>query len=213
MKKETVEILQNFASINSGMLFRQGNTIRTLSVAKTVFGSAVVDEEFPKEFAIYDLPEFLNTLAMFKEPEVTFDDKYISVVGDGTSVKYHYSAPNVVVAPPDRNPSFRGDSILSFRLSKQMLASIDKAATVLRLKDVKFDGDAGHIIVFNRDNSGNEFKIELKEFTGEGVALLSVANLKMLPEDYDIKVDDVSVHFESTLGGLSYVVVREKEAE
>lgn len=214
MKKETIEILQNFASINSGMLFREGNTVRTLSVAKTVFASAVVDENFPREFAIYDLPEFLNTLAMFKEPTVTFDDKFIAVVGDGTSVKYHYSAANVVVSPPDRNPAFRGESTLSFRLTRQMFGAIEKASSVLRLKDVRFDGEAGTIVVFNRDNSGNEFKIELKGHNGTGMALLSVANLKMLTDEYDVAVDDVSAHFVSPNGGnLTYVVVREKEAD
>lgn len=212
MKKETIEILENFASINSGMLFRQGNVVRTLSVPKTVFASAVVDEVFPREFAIYDLPEFLNTLAMFKDPVVAYEDNYIKISGDGTSVKYHYSSPNVVVAPPDRNPGL-GTPDLSFRLTRQMLAGIEKASAVLRLKDVRFNGEDGTIIVFNRDNSGNEYKIDLKGHNGTGNALFSVANLKMLPDDYDVSVDSVAAHLKSPDGGnLSYVVVREQEA-
>lgn len=214
MKKETIEILENFAGINSGMLFRQGNVIRTLSVPKTVFASAVVDEVFPREFAIYDLPEFLNTLAMFKDPEVAFEDSFIKISGDGTSVKYHYSSPNVVVAPPDRNPGFQGTPELEFRLTRQMFAGIEKASAVLRLKDVRFNGQDGTIIVFNRDNSGNEYKIDLKGHTGSGSALFSVANLKMLPDDYDVRVDVMAAHFTVPDGAdLTYVVVREKEAD
>jgi len=212
MKKETVEILSNFAGINTGILIRQGNVVRVLSGARTVFASAVVDESFPKEFAIYDLPEFLNTLAMFKEPQITFEDNWILIKGDGTSVKYHYSSPTVVVAAPDKNPAFRGDPVLEFALSRAALASIDKAANVLRLKDVRFDGETGQAIVFNRDKSGNEFKVELKDCKGVGSALLSVANLKMLPDDYNVRVDDVAAHFVSPNGGdLTYVVVREQD--
>lgn len=214
MKKETIAVLQNFASINSGMLFRQGNVVRTLSVARTVFASAVVEEVFPREFAIYDLPEFLNTLAMFKEPVVEFTDAYIKVTGETTTVKYHYSSTNVVVAPPDKNPSFKGDPTLAFRLTSAMLAGIEKASAVLRLKDVRFDGENGEIVVFNRDHTGNEYKIELKDHVGQGSALLSVGNLKMLPDDYDVRVDEVSAHFASPNGSdLTYVVVREKEGD
>ena len=212
MKKATVEILNNFASINTGMLFRTGNAVRVLSGARTVFASAVVEETFPREFAIYDLPEFLNTLAMFKEPEISYEDNFILVKGDGTSVKYHYSSPTVVVAAPDMNPAFRGDAVLEFSLSRAALASIEKAANVLRLKDVRFDGESGQAIVFNRDKSGNEFKVDLKDCKGQGAALLSVANMKMLPDDYNVRVDEVAAHFVSPNGGdLTYVVVREQE--
>lgn len=212
MKKDTIEILNNFAGINTGMLFRPGNVIRSLSGARTVFARATVDEEFPREFAIYDLPEFLNTLAMFKEPEVSYEDNYIKITGDGSSVKYHYSAPNVIVSPPDKDPAFRGDTpVLAFKMTRQILANIDKASGVLRLKEVRFDGEAGIITVFNRDNSGNEYKIEMKDQVGTGSALFSVASLKMLPDDYDVTIDDVAGHFKAPGDSLAYVVVREAE--
>ena len=214
MKKDTIDILQNFASINTGMLFRPGNVIRSLSGPRTVFARAVVDEQFPREFAIYDLPEFLNTLAMFKDPVVSYEDNYILVTGEGSTVKYHYSAPNVIVAPPDKDPAFRGDEpVLTFKLTRQILASIEKASNVLRLKEVRFDGAAGMITVFNRDNSGNEFNIEMKDHAGTGSALFSVASLKMLPDDYEVRVDDVAGHFKAPGDALAYVVVRESEAQ
>ena len=212
MKKDTIEILQNFAGINTGMLFRPGNVIRILSGARTVFARAVVDEQFPREFAIYDLPEFLNTLAMFKDPQVVYEEHYIQITGEGSSVKYHYSAPNVIVSPPDKDPAFRGDEpVLAFKMTRQMLASIEKASSVLRLKEVRFDGEAGCITVHNRDNSGNEFKIDMKDHVGTGSALFSVASLKMLPDDYEVSIDDVAGHFKAPGDALAYVVVREAE--
>lgn len=212
MKKETIAILQNFATINQGILFRPGNTVRTLSVARNVYAGAVVDEDFKKEFAIYDLPEFLNTLAMFNDPQVLFEDAYIHIIGAGTSVKYHYSSPNVVVAPPDKNPGIKGSIALEFTLTKSMLAGIEKAAAVMKLKEIKFDGATSSLLVYNRDNTGNEYKIDLKGCKGTGSALMKIDNLKMMADDYAVTVDDVSIHFVSPNGNdLTYVAVREAE--
>lgn len=212
MKKETIAILQNFATINQGILFRPGNAIRTLSVARNVYAGAVVDEDFKKEFAIYDLPEFLNTMAMFNEPQVLFEDAYIHIIGADTSVKYHYSSPNVVVAPPDKNPGIKGAIALEFTLTKAMLAGIEKAAAVMKLKEIKFDGATSSLLVFNRDNTGNEYKIDLKGCKGTGEALMKIDNLKMMADEYVVTVDDVSIHFVSPNGNdLTYVAVREAE--
>ena len=215
MKKETIQLLENFSGINSGILIRAGNVIRTISVSRTVFASAVVDEAFPREFAIYDLNEFLKTLALFQDPEVEYTDTFIAIKGDGRSVKYHYSAPTVVVSPPDKNPADIQDPLLSFKLSETMFENIMKAAGVLRLKEVRFDGENKEILVFNKDNSGNEYRIELPaEAEGEGTALLSINNLKMLSDDYNVVVGEKTVQFKSASGdNLLYVVGREAEAE
>ena len=54
----TLDVLKNFSSINSSMLFRSGNTIRTISPQKTIMAKATVDTDFPKRFAIYNLDRF-----------------------------------------------------------------------------------------------------------------------------------------------------------
>ncbi len=58
LSNETLSVLKNFASINQGILFKPGKTIRTISTHKNILAEAVVSEEIPKEFGVYDLNNF-----------------------------------------------------------------------------------------------------------------------------------------------------------
>ena len=62
LSDKTHTILKNFAGINNSILVKQGNQLRTISVAKNILAEAEIEEDFPREFAIYDLNQFLNGL-------------------------------------------------------------------------------------------------------------------------------------------------------
>lgn len=48
ISKRTLEVLKNFASINSGIIVNEGNTLNTLSSTKNILAEAKVDEVFTK---------------------------------------------------------------------------------------------------------------------------------------------------------------------
>jgi hypothetical protein len=52
---------KNFAGINNSILVKQGNSLVAISVQKYP-AEAEITEEFPRDFAIYDLNQFLNGL-------------------------------------------------------------------------------------------------------------------------------------------------------
>ena len=60
LSNETLTVLKNFSSINQGIQFKKGNKLTTVSSGKTVLAQANLKDEFPKEFCIYDLNEFLS---------------------------------------------------------------------------------------------------------------------------------------------------------
>ena len=62
LSNETMNILKNFSTINSGLFFKSGKKISTVSPSKTILAEAVLTEEFPKDFGIYDLNNFLSVL-------------------------------------------------------------------------------------------------------------------------------------------------------
>ena len=62
LSDKTLLLLKNFSGINQSILFRQGNKLRTISVMKNILAEAEITEEFPKDFGIYDLNQFLNGL-------------------------------------------------------------------------------------------------------------------------------------------------------
>ena len=57
---KTLTVLKNFAGINNSILVKEGNQLRTISVAKNILAEAEIEEDFPRQFGIYDLNQFLN---------------------------------------------------------------------------------------------------------------------------------------------------------
>ena len=72
LSDKTIKLLKNFSSINQSILFKEGSKLRTISVMKNILAEATVDEEFPKDFGIYDLVQFLNGLDLHETPELDF---------------------------------------------------------------------------------------------------------------------------------------------
>ena len=59
LSSNTLNLLNNFSTINSGITVKSGNELTTVSAMKNIFAKAVVDETFDKEHSIYDLSEYL----------------------------------------------------------------------------------------------------------------------------------------------------------
>ena len=215
LKKSTIEVLRNFNGINQGILFREGNTIRTMSVMRTIFASAKVEDTFPKEFAIYDLGEFLSTISLFDTPDIQFKDEFF-IVAEGTSkVKYFYSNPNVVVSPPEKNVAMP-DADVTFNISRMQIDQLLKASAVMKLKD--FAVTDGGVKVFNRNSVGNQYTIDLEMETSvtNFEYTIKVDNLKFIPADYAVSISAKGIsQFRSTAGKdvpeLEYFVALDSE--
>jgi hypothetical protein len=80
LSDNALAILKNFAGINNSILVKQGNKLRTISVAKNILAEAEIKEEFPRDFAIYDLNQFLNGLSLHQDPDLDFQqESYLSI--------------------------------------------------------------------------------------------------------------------------------------
>ena len=69
LSNETVSVLKNFSTINQNLVIKSGNKITTMSAMKNIVAKAAVIENFPQQFAIYDLNEFLSAISLFSKPE------------------------------------------------------------------------------------------------------------------------------------------------
>ena len=103
LSDDSLTILKNFAGINNSILVKQGNKLRTISVAKNILAEAQIVEEFPRNFAIYDLNQFLNGLSLHQDPELDFSNDSHMVIREGKRrVKYFFADPNVIISPPEK---------------------------------------------------------------------------------------------------------------
>ena len=76
ISEHTTSVLKNFASINQNLVIKEGKTISTMSAMKNIVAKAEVDEDFPREIAIYDLNEFLAALSLFNNPVLDFSEGF-----------------------------------------------------------------------------------------------------------------------------------------
>ena len=83
LSDKTLSVLKNFSSINQSILFKSGNKLRTISVMKNILAEATITEEFPKDFGIYDLNQFLNGLGLHQNPELVFKNDGHVVIKEG----------------------------------------------------------------------------------------------------------------------------------
>jgi hypothetical protein len=59
-------------------------------------------ESFP-DFAIYDLNEFLGAMSLFEDPELEFQDKYVSIKQGNMNIKFFAADPSVSGSTTESN--------------------------------------------------------------------------------------------------------------
>lgn len=202
LNKNTVEVLKNFSTINAGIIFKEGNVVRSMSVMRNVFARAVVPDTFAKEFAVYDLPEFISTMSLFEDPSITFEDNHL-VLSEGTNrIKYFYSSPTVIIAPPDKELKMSTFDA-SFNLKATQFEQLSRAANVMRLKE--FSITKTGISALNVESEGNNYTVDLPVTTDIDNlnVVIPVDLLKLFPGDYTVKIlSGVKAQFVCTSAGF-----------
>lgn len=187
----TVNLLKNFSSINQSILFKQGNKLRSISVMKNILAEATVEEDFPRDFGIYDLNQFLNGLSLHASPELDFkNDEYVMIREGKMRSKYFFADPTVIVAPPDKEISLPTEDVC-FELTSQQLDRLKKAASIYQLPDISAIGEAGVIKLVARDkknDTSNDFSIIVGETDSVFTFNFKEENLKIVPGSYDVVV-------------------------
>ena len=212
----TLNILKNFAGINNSILVKQGNKLRTISMAKNILAEADISEEFPRDFAIYDLNQFLNGLSLHQDPDLDFnEDTYLSIKEGKRRVKYFFADPNVITAPPEKDITLPTKDVC-FQLDSASLERLVKAAQVYQLPDLSAIGEAGVIKLVVRDkknDTSNEYAIVVGETEDVFTFNFKVENIKIIPGAYDVVVSSKLLsQFSNTKHDLKYYIALEPDS-
>ena len=195
LSKKTLDVLKNFSTINSSIVFRKGSTVRTISNAENILAKFTGEEVFPTDFAIYDLSQFLSGISLFNDPQLEFtSNDYVSIRGGRTSAKYYFSDPEITLkSAPEKNVNFPGAD-LQFNLSGEELIQLQKASAVYSLPDLTFQSEEGldtiKLILRDKENdTSNTYDITVAGCsTGTYSLDLKIENIRLLPGDYTVKV-------------------------
>lgn len=203
ISEETLSILGNLSSVHNSIIVEQGSVLSVVSEDKTLLVRAVVDETFPKTFAIYDHGEFLNATSLLGDsPVLTFEDDMILVESSDSSRTIRYECSDIsLLKSSDKSPLPPGtielsdDPALSFDLSNDAVKNIKKSAGVLNLPHVVpliADGNVVLSVCDKSKKTKNAFDIDVSNVNINGgeniVCTMNVDSLKVLPGDYTVKI-------------------------
>ena len=218
INQSTQDILKNFSEINTNILIKPGSELNTISTMKNILAKATINENFDKEFGIYDLNEFLSVVSSLDKPELTLQEKHLTISAEGSrsKVKYFYSDPSVIVSP--NKEVNMPESDVTFSLSESNLAQLRKMAAILSSPDLALVGEKGGDVVLKvcdkKNDTSNKFDIVVGEnATANYTFYFKVENLKMISGDYDVAVSSKSIaHFTNTKLPIEYWIALEPDS-
>ena len=218
INQSTQDILKNFSEINTNILIKPGSELNTISTMKNILAKATINDNFDREFGIYDLNEFLSVVSSLDKPELTLQEKYMTISAEGSrsKVKYFYSDPSVIVSPTKEVNMPESD--VTFSLSESNLAQLQKMAAILSSPDLALIGTKGGDVVLKvcdkKNDTSNKFDIIVGEnATANYTFYFKVENLKMISGDYDVAVSSKSIaHFTNTKLPIEYWIALEPDS-
>lgn len=215
ISSETISILKNFAGINSNLVFKPGKELKTISEAKTIMAKASILEDFPGEFGVYDLNEFLSLYNLMNDPDLTFTDHYLIMSDGSQKIKYFYSEVDILTQPSKDINMPECEVVLD--VTMETLQKIQKAAAVLGHSELSFSSKGGDVVasVFNeKDATANTFDIDLGTTSTETFNyVFSIANLKMLQGDYKVSISSKLIsNWRNADNPLDYYIALEKSS-
>ena len=218
LSETTINLLKNFKEINQSILFKAGNRLRTISVMKNILAEATINEEFPKDFGIYDLSQFINGIELHKPsiPEFDFSNDNHVVIKEGKMRSdYFFADPNVIITPPDKAIELPSEDV-TFDLSTQQLDKLLKAAGIYQLPDLSVVGENGVVKLLVRDkknDTSNRFSITVGETESVFNFNFKVENIKILPGTYHVVVSQKLLsRFTSKNYDLTYYIALEPDS-
>ena len=218
LSEQTIEVLQNFSSINQSLLFKEGNVLKTVSPQKTVLAEVMVEDTFERQFGIYDLGRFLSAVSLIEEPELELNDNYAYINdgnGSGSLIEYHYADPSMIVTPPEKELTLP-DVDVSFIFTEDNLKNVLQAARVLSLPEVIVEGVDGNIVVGagdSKNSSMNRYTKKVGKTESEFRHVFKVDNMKMMMLDYNVEISSKGISKFSTRDGrVTYFIATESRS-
>jgi len=216
LSEKTLTVLKNFAGINNSILVKEGNQLRTISVAKNILAEANIEEEFPRQFGVYDLNQFLNGLSLHQDPDLDFtEESYLNIREGKRRVKYFFADPQVIISPPDKKITLPSEDV-HFQLESSSLDKLLKAAAVYQLPDLCVVGEAGAVRIVVRDkknDTSNSYSVAVGETDKEFSFNFKVENIKIIPGSYDVVVSSKLLsEFTNSNYNLKYYIALEPDS-
>jgi hypothetical protein len=216
LSNETLVVLKNFAGINEGIEFKQGNKLTTVSASKTVLAEANLKDSFPDDFCIYDLNQFLSVHSLFKGgADLEFDTANVIFQSGRQKIKYRKAAKDMIVTPPNKVLTLPSEDV-KFTLTAEDYEWIIKTANVLSSPNIAIQSDGAKIEIVTFDaasDAAHTNSLEIADGNGTSFkVVLKTENIKMIPGAYDVTISLKGIsHFKNTKDDIQYWIAFESK--
>lgn len=217
VSERTINLLKNYANINQSIEFHEGKTLKTVSPLNTILTSVEIEEDFPRKFPIYEVNRFLETLNLFNNPELNFDESGVSIADDKHSAIYRYcGSSSMFQTPPDKDITFP-DAEVEFELSHKQFKTTINAANTLGLPEIVVESNNGDIEL-NVSDTGNASSDRFTTIVGKTDKtfrmVFKAENLsKIMEGDYHVALSSKRIsHFKRKTDTLNYWIALEQNS-
>ena len=216
LSEQTIEVLQNFSTINQSLLFKEGDVLRTVSPQKTVLAEVTVPDTFETQFGIYDLGQFLSAMTLIDGAELNLGENSMDInSGNGESITYRYADPSMIVTPPEKGIALP-DVDATFSMSDTILKNVLQAARVLGLPEIIVEGDGTNISITagdSKNSSMNNYSQKIIESNSEFRHVFKVDNMKMMMLQYNVEISTKGISkFSTEDGKVTYYIATESRS-
>lgn len=212
---DTLKVLQNFASVNPNLVLKPGQKVKTISEAKNIMAIAEITEDFPTEFGVYDLNEFLSVHGLIENVSMSFDDKAVTMSNGDQKIKYFFAETEILTQPT--KDITMPDAEVGINLTAKVLDQVKKAAGVLGHTELSLSGKDGVItasVLDVKDATANTFDVVIDKDNSckeEFNFIVNIPNLKLLPGDYYVSVSSKLIsNWQNTNYPVQYFIALER---
>lgn len=200
----TVEILKNFANINTQVVFKAGNAQRACNDTRNFIADVELPDALPQDCALYELNRLLgivDTCKTDKLPAISFGTSSLIVEHDHGSVTIPYAHSDVVAAPPAVQFHMK-KPIATFDLPQELWTRIKRTAAVLQTTAlyiiVTQQGELVLKLVNEKDKGGDSSGSASYNMPNTNVTdpidntwAVKFDSLELLPGNYTVEVGEV----------------------
>ena len=216
LSEDTINLLTNFGTINSNIVLRPGQQLKTISEAKNILAVANIVEDFPTDMGIYDLNEFLSTHSLVEDATLMFEENSVQIANNTNRVKFYFAEPSILTTP-DKEITMPTSEV-NIVLTEEILSKTKKAASVLGHLDVAIIGTDDSIsikILDTKDSSANTFETDLgPNTTGHKFSfVMNISNMKIIDGEYDVQISSKLISkWTNKTKPVSYFIALEKSS-
>lgn len=221
--KETLNILKNFSTINSGIMLNKGNFIMTRTTNATVYAESKINDTIDADVAIYDLNGFLSILQLIGESaEINVESDGNLSIKDARSTIHWPACDPSTISFPKKAVTFPVANVI-FDLKAEDMTQLMRVSRSMSIDTLGITAQDGKIVINGYNKSADTanmkvlYSLVVGEYDGTNdfTFFINMANMKMQPAEYKVLIAVVgkqgAIKFEGS--HASYILAFEADSK